>query len=108
MREGETENFILSRDSAELIFPPPQKFTRPPCGYKWYYDGNRAAVSLPSKGGVTSSSETPPLVKEEALFQNVTLGKNRNVVMDPNWAQYRERLFWQWPAAIHWTGQVDT
>jgi hypothetical protein len=30
------------------------------------------------------------MVEEEAPFQNVKFGKNKNVIMDPNGARYKE------------------
>jgi hypothetical protein len=61
--------------------------------------------SLPSRGGVASRIQTPPLVEEEAPFKNTyKSGKNKNMVMAPDGARNQERLCWRGPAAIYWTG----
>jgi hypothetical protein len=45
------------------------------------------AESLSSRGGVTSSSQTPLLLSEAAPFQNMRkFGKNKNMFMSPDGA----------------------
>jgi hypothetical protein len=57
--------------------------------------------SLLSRGGVTNYRQNPPLVEEEAPFQNTQKsGKNKNIVMGPDGTRYREQLCWRGPAAI--------
>jgi hypothetical protein len=61
----------------------------------------------PVEGMWISSSQTPPLVEEEASFQNMLKsGKNKNMVMDPSGARNQEWLCWQWTAAIYWTAEL--
>jgi hypothetical protein len=54
--------------------------------------------SLPSTGGMTSSSQTPPLVEEQPNFKT-----RKSLVTGPDGAQNQERLCWRGPALIYWT-----
>jgi hypothetical protein len=53
-----------------------------------------------SRRWVTTSGQTPPLIVEEALFQNTKkYWKEQNIAMGPDGGLYQERLCWRGPAA---------
>jgi hypothetical protein len=52
--------------------------------------------------GMTSSSETPPLVEEEAPLLNTYMSNREQIlVMGPDRTQKQELLSWRGPAAIY-------
>jgi hypothetical protein len=50
----------------------------------------------PQQKGVTSSSQTPPLVEEEAPFARKSLEK-KNMVMGPDGTRNQELFCWRGP-----------
>jgi hypothetical protein len=54
---------------------------------------------------VSQATRENTVMEEEAPFQNTEKsGKNRNIVLGPIGARYKERLYWRGSATIYWTG----
>jgi hypothetical protein len=60
--------------------------------------------SLPSRGGVTSSSQSPPLVREEAPFRNMWKSGITKICHGSWWIWNWKGLCCSGPAAIYWAG----
>jgi hypothetical protein len=68
--------------------------------WQWVSEWVRCNRVTPSKGGMTSSNDTPFVVEEKVQFQNT---KEQDC---GHGSRYQERLCWRGPTAVYWTGPV--
>jgi hypothetical protein len=57
--------------------------------------------SLPTRGGVIGSSNTPPLLQKKTSFKTCrSFGKKKDTVMGPDVIRNQDLSCWRGPAAI--------